>query len=64
MNNLGVVLMILMIIEMIFIYIAQNYYYGSARQYIVSRLNSVTSILSLYADDPSVNFSSEVRNML
>lgn len=63
-NNLGVVLMILMIIEMIFIYIAQNYYYGSARQYIVSRLNSVTSILSLYADDPSVNFSTEVRNML
>ncbi|MCM1227717.1 MAG: HAMP domain-containing histidine kinase [Clostridium sp.] len=63
-NNLGVVLMILMIIEMIFIYIAQNYYYGSARQYIVSRLNSVTSILSLYADDPNVNFSSEVRNML
>lgn len=63
-NNLGVVLMILMIIEMIFIYLAQNYYYGSAKQYIVSRLNSVTSILSLYADDPNVNFSSEVRNML
>lgn len=56
--------MILLIIEMVFIYLAQNYYYDSARQYMISRLNSVTSILSLYAEDTSVNFSSEVRNML
>lgn len=35
-----------------------------AKQYLVSKLNAVTSILSLYADDTSVNFSSEVRNML
>lgn len=63
-NNLGVVLMILLIIEMVFIYVAQNYYYSSARQYLVSKLNAVTGILSLYADDSSVNFSSEVRNML
>lgn len=64
MNNLGVVFMILLIIEMIFIYLAQNYYYGSARQYLVSRLNSVASILSLYAEDKNVNFSSEVRILL
>ena len=63
-NNLGVVLMILLIIEMVFIYVVQNYYYSSAKQYLVSKLNAVTSILSLYADDTSVNFSSEVRNML
>lgn len=56
--------MILLIIEMVFIYVVQNYYYSSAKQYLVSKLNAVTSILSLYADDPSVNFSSEVRNML
>lgn len=47
-----------------FIYVVQNYYYSSAKQYLVSKLNAVTSILSLYADDTSVNFSSEVRNML
>lgn len=63
-NNLGVVLMILLIIEMVFIYIAQNYYYSSAKQYLVSKLDAVTDILSLHADDPNVNFSSEVRNML
>ena len=49
---------------MVFIYVVQNYYYSSAKQYLVSKLNAVTSILSLYADDTSVNFSSEVRNML
>lgn len=63
-NNLGVVLMILLIIEMVFIYAVQNYYYSSARQYLVSKLNAVTGILSLYAGDSSVSFSSEVRNML
>ena len=31
-NNLGVVLMILLIIEMVFIYVVQNYYYSSAKQ--------------------------------
>ncbi len=63
-NNLGVVLMVLLIIEMIMIYVIQNYYYSSAKQYLVSKLNEVTSILSLYSDDANVNFSSEVRNML
>jgi len=63
-NNLGIVLMILLVIEMIFIYAIQNYYYNSAKQYLTSKINSVASILSLYAEDSSVNFSAEVRNML
>ncbi len=63
-NNLGVVLMILLVIEMTLIYTIQNYYYNSAKQYLVSKINSVKSILSLYAVDESVNFSSEIRNML
>lgn len=63
-NNLGVVLLILLAIEMTLVYTIQNYYYSSAKQYLVSKINSVTSILALYADDTSVNFSTEVRNML
>lgn len=63
-NNLGVVFLILATVEMVVIFLVQNYYYSSAQQYLISRLNSVTSILSLYAEDPNVNFSSEVRNML
>ncbi len=63
-NNLGIILMIMLVIETIFIYAIQNSYYNSAKQYLMSRLNSVTGILSLYSEDNSVNFSSELRNML
>lgn len=63
-NNMGIILMIMMVLEMILIYVVQNYYYNSAKQYLTSKLNAVTSVLSLYADDGTVNFSSEVRNMV
>ncbi len=63
-NNLGVVLLILLIIETFFIYAVQTYYYNSARQYMVSKVNAVSSILSRYSADSSRNFSFEVRNMV
>ncbi len=63
-NNLGIVLMIMLILEMIFIYVIQNYYYNSVKQYLTSKLGSVTSVFSLYSEDGSVNFSSELRDML
>lgn len=63
-NNLGIIFMIMLIIEMVFVYVIQNYYYNSAKQYLTSKLNSVTSILSLYAEDETVNFSSQLCDML
>lgn len=63
-NNLGIVIMMMVVIEIIFIYAVQNYYYSSARQYLVSKLNAVTSVLSIHAQDSSANFSSEMRNTL
>ena len=52
-NNLGVVLMILLIIEMVFIYVVQNYYYSSAKQYLVSKLNAVTSLSLIHISEPT-----------
>ncbi len=63
-NNLGVVVLALLVIEMAIVYAIQNYFYSSAKQYIVSKLNAVTSILSMHSQDSSTNFSSEMRNML
>ena len=63
-NNLGVVLLILLVIELGFIYALQNYYYSSAKQYLVSKMNEVTGVLSRYSDDSSANFSTEIRNTL
>lgn len=63
-NNLGVVFLALTVIEMTFIYAVQNYYYSSAKQYLVSKINAVTSVLSVHSQDTAANFSAEMRNML
>ena len=58
-NNLGVVVLGLFVFDMIFIYSVQNYYYNSAKQYLISKINAVTSVLSIHSQDSSANFSSE-----
>ncbi|MGN0580372.1 MAG: sensor histidine kinase [Ruminococcus sp.] len=63
-NNLGVLVLALIVIEMAFIYSVQNYYYSSAKQYLLSKINAVTSVLGIHSQDSSANFSSEMRNLL
>jgi len=53
---------IFFILDIVFITTLQNYYYNSVQQYVVSRLNSVSSILNRYSSDTSRNLSLEVRN--
>jgi len=40
----------------------RSYYYSSARQYLTSRMNMVSNILQSAYNDPSSNFSAEVRS--
>lgn len=63
-NNLGVVVLSLLVIDMAIIYAIQNYFYSSAKQYLVSKINAVTSVLSIHSQDSAANFSAEMRNML
>lgn len=63
-NNLGVIVMLLMVIALSVVYALQNYYYNSAEQYLRVRINSVSSVLTRYAQDADVNFSSELRSTL
>jgi signal transduction histidine kinase len=63
-NNLGVVLAILIAVEVGFAVSIQNYYYSSARQYLNSRMNMVSSLLNKYSQDLSINFSAEVRDLV
>ncbi|MBO5382948.1 MAG: HAMP domain-containing histidine kinase [Ruminococcus sp.] len=63
-NNLGLVCLAILVVEMVFIYAIQYYYYSSAKQYLNSRINAVASVLSIYAQDNTSNFSSEIRSML
>ena len=63
-NNLGVIVLALLVIEMAIIYALQSYYYNSAKQYLFSKLHAVTSVLSIHSQDSAANFSAEMRNML
>ena len=56
-NNLGVIILALIVIEMAIIYAIQTYFYSSAKQYLFSKINAVTSVLSLHSQDNSTNFS-------
>lgn len=63
-NNLGVIILALFVVAMAIIYAIQSYFYSSAKQYLVSKINAVTSVLSIHSQDSSANFSTEMRNML
>ncbi len=63
-NNLGVVILIILVVELAFVYAIQTFYYSSARQTLTSELTSVVNILSRYAQDSGTNLSSEMRNTL
>lgn len=62
-NNLGVIVLILLVIELALIYAVQSYFYNSARQYLVSKLNAVNGLLTRYAAD-GTNIGMELRNTL
>ena len=63
-NNLGVVVLALLVIDMAIIFPVQTYFYNSAKQYLISKLNAVTGVLTVHSQDSSANFSAEMRNML
>ena len=63
-NNVGVIILALLVIELAIIFAIQNYFYSSAKQYLISKLNAVTSVLSIHSQDSASNFSAEMRNML
>ncbi len=63
-NNLGIIVLILVIVELSFIYALQSFYYTNARQTLTSELTSVVNLLSRYAQDSETNLSSEMRGTL
>ncbi len=63
-NNLGIIALVLLVLDFAFIYAIQSYYYGSTKQYLSTKLSSVNGVLSRYALDADMNFSSEMRNTI
>ena len=63
-NNLGIIALVLTVLDFAFIYIMQNYYYSASQQYLNTKISSVTGVLSRYAQDADINFSSEMRSTI
>ena len=61
-NNLGVLVLIMVVMELAFIYAIQTFYYAGAKQKLTAELTSVVNILSRYAQDSETNLSPELRN--
>ncbi len=63
-NNLGLISLLLLVLDFAFIYAIQNYYYSASQQYLTTKVSSVTSVLSRYAQDADANFASEMRSTI
>lgn len=63
-NNLGLILLVLLVLELAFLYAIQHYYYSASQQYLTTKATSVSGVLSRYAQDADVNFSSEIRSTI
>lgn len=63
-NNLGVISIMLFAIVIGGTLFVRSYYYSTARQYLTSRMNMLSSILQRSYNDPSASFSSEVRSVV
>ena len=61
-NNLSVLVLIIIVMELAFVYIIQTFYYTGARQKLTSELTSVVNILARYAQDSETNLTPEMRS--
>ena len=60
-NNLGVLVLIILVMLLIFAYTIRSFYYAGARQKLTMELNSIVNILSRYAQDTETNLAPEMR---
>ena len=63
-NNLGVISLLLFAVVIGGTLFVRSYYYSSARQYLTSRMNMISSILQRSYNDPATSFSAELRTIV
>ncbi len=63
-GSLGVILLCLIVIEITLWGAVRTFYYSSAQQTLLSQANTVNTLLSRYAEDPSADYQREVRNLV
>ena len=63
-NNIGIISIVMAAVLLAGTVFLRSYYYNSAKQYLSSKLNMVSSILQNSYNDPGTSFSSEVRSVV
>lgn len=63
-GSLGIIIAILVMVEIVAAIVVRMFYYSSVQQTLMSQASTVSTLLSKYADDPSVNYQREVRNLI
>ena len=63
-NTLSVVGVLLIIANVCIYYFTRQYYYGSAETYLVSEANATATVLTRQYEDMTVNYSTEVRELI
>ncbi len=63
-NNIGMIFLVLAAVVLAGTILLRSFYYNSAKQYLSSKMNMVSSILQNSYNDPSTSFSSEVRSVV
>ena len=61
-NNLGVLVLIILVMLLAFAYTIQSFYYAGVRQKLTAELTSIVNILARYAQDSETNLSPEMRS--
>ena len=63
-NNVGIVFVFLVIVLVTVSFFIKTYYYNSTKQYITSRMNTISDLLQQYYTDSSASFTSEIHSMI
>lgn len=63
-NSFGSILIVIIVLVAGVAVAIHSYYYNSAKQYILSRAESVTTVLDNYAADSGVDFSAQLRKVV
>lgn len=63
-NTLSVVAIILVVVNVSIYYFTRQYYYGSAKSYVVSEANTAEMVLTRLYENLSLNYTTEVREFI
>lgn len=63
-NTLSVVAVILVVVNVSIYYFTRQYYYGSARSYVVSEASTAEMVLTRLYENLSLNYTAEVREFI